>query len=151
MAALKRRLAIVRKDGRGSEYVFAGTAGDLPRKSNIIRRSFHPLLERAGIPEGTTFHQLRHTAASVLLLANTNPKVVAEMLGHSDVKTTLQTYSHVMPGLQRQGAEAMQRALGEAKRRSKKAAKGKGAESAVAVTVGGQAKQSRARPKKKPR
>lgn len=109
--ALRRRRAIAERDGHGSPYVFAGPDGGLPRKNNVMRRSFRPLLERAEIPVETTFHALRHTAASVLLLQGTNPKVVSELLGHADVRLTLNTYSDVLPGLQRQAADAMESAI----------------------------------------
>jgi integrase len=118
LAALKRRRAIVDRDGHGSPYVFAGADGGLPRKYNVMRRSFRPLLERAEIPTTTTFHALRHTAASVLLLQGTNPKIVSELLGHADVRLTLNTYSDVLPGLQRQAADAMELAIRGAVRKN---------------------------------
>jgi len=49
---------------------------------------------------GTRFHDLRHTFASLMLLAGTHAKIVSEMLGHSSVAFTLDTYSHVIGGLQ---------------------------------------------------
>jgi integrase len=55
---------------------------------------------------------LRHTAAT-LLGRSINPKVVSEMLGHSHVSVTLGIYSHVMPHMQQQAAEAMDMALGQ--------------------------------------
>lgn len=53
------------------------------------------------------FHDLRHTHATLLLKANTNPKVVAERLGHSTVKMTLDTYSHVLPSMQKEAADKL--------------------------------------------
>ncbi len=50
-------------------------------------------------------HDLRHTHASLLLAAGVNPKVVSERLGHSSVAFTLDTYAHVMPGMQPEAAE----------------------------------------------
>jgi integrase len=58
-----------------------------------------------------TFHQLRHTAATILLLKNVNPKVVSEMLGHATIAITLDTYSHVLPGMGDGLADAMDEAL----------------------------------------
>lgn len=46
------------------------------------------------------FHDLRHTHATLALQAGVHPKVVQERLGHSDISITLQTYSHVLPGMQ---------------------------------------------------
>ena len=51
------------------------------------------------------FHDLRHTHATLLLQAGTNPKVVSERLGHSTVSITLDTYSHVIPSLQEDAAK----------------------------------------------
>src|SRR5215210_153714 len=55
-----------------------------------------------------TFHQLRHTAATILLLKNVNPKVVSEMLGHATIAITLDTYSHVLPNMQHSTVSAME-------------------------------------------
>jgi integrase len=54
------------------------------------------------------FHDLRHTCASLLLLANVNVKVVSERLGHADVATTLNIYSHLLPTTQATAATAME-------------------------------------------
>jgi integrase len=85
--------------------VFCDTEGGPIRKSNLVRRSFHPLVRRAGLPP-TRFHDLRHTHATLLLQQGVHPKVVAERLGHSTISITLDTYSHVLPSL---GAEAARR------------------------------------------
>lgn len=55
------------------------------------------------------FHDLRHTAATLLMSQSVPVKIVSEMLGHADVGITLRTYSHVMPGMQQQAADAMDR------------------------------------------
>ena len=89
-----------------NDYVFCDSFGGPLRKSNLIRRSFKPLLKRAGLPD-MRFHDLRHTCATLQLRLGTNPKVVQEMLGHSRIATTLDTYSHVTPSMQREAAEAM--------------------------------------------
>ena len=77
----------------------------------MLRRSFYPLLERVGLPH-IRFHDLRHTAATLLLGQNVNVKVVSEMLGHSQIAITLDLYSHVTPGMQRQAVEALEAVLG---------------------------------------
>lgn len=77
---------------------------------NLTRRSFHPLLERAGLPR-MRFHDLRHTAATLLLAQGVHPKIVQEMLGHASIALTLDTYSHVTPTLQAEAAEKMQAVL----------------------------------------
>lgn len=83
--------------------VFCETQGGPVRKSNLVRRSFLPLLRRAGLPR-IRFHDLRHTAATLLLLQGVHPKVVQERLGHSQISVTLDTYSHVLPSMGREAA-----------------------------------------------
>ena len=56
---------------------------------------------------GCRFHDLRHTAATLMVKAGVNPKVVSERLGHATVSLTLDTYSHVLPDLQRDAAMAL--------------------------------------------
>jgi integrase len=58
-----------------------------------------------------TFHQLRHTAATILLLKNVNLKVVSEMLGHETIAIIFDTYSHVLPNIQQSAVVAMEEAF----------------------------------------
>jgi integrase len=94
-------------------WVFANTSGGPLRKSNFLRRSFKPLLKRAGLPP-IRFHDLRHTAASLMLTAGIHPKVVQERLGHSSISMTLDTYSHLIPSLQREAADQLDELIGSA-------------------------------------
>ena len=71
-----------------------------------------PLLRRAELPE-IRFYDLRHTCATVLLSKGVHPKFVQELLGHTTIAITLDTYSHVLPGMGDQTAEAMEAALGK--------------------------------------
>ncbi|MGI8650938.1 MAG: tyrosine-type recombinase/integrase, partial [Rubrobacter sp.] len=57
------------------------------------------------------FHDLRHTCATLLLSQGQHPKFVQELLGHSSITTTLDTYSHVLPGMDDGLADAMDDAL----------------------------------------
>jgi integrase len=66
------------------------------------------LLKRTGLPLNTRFHDLRHTCATLLLTKEVHPKVVQEMLGHSSITITLDTYSHVLPNMQEKAVEAME-------------------------------------------
>ena len=61
--------------------------------------------------KGLRFHDLRHTHASQLLKEGVHPKVVSERLGHASVAFTLDTYSHVLPGIQKEAAERIDRAV----------------------------------------
>lgn len=84
--------------------VFCNPQGKPLHAGNLLHRSFHPLLTRAGIPQ-IRFHDLRHSTATLLLTLGVHPKVVQELLGHSQIGVTLDTYSHILPPLQE---EAMQ-------------------------------------------
>ncbi len=90
--------------------VFLSSTGTHPRQSNLLRRHFKPILTAAKLPEMRVY-ELRHSAASILLALGENPKVVQERLGHRDVGLTLNTYSHVVHGLQQQATARMAQAL----------------------------------------
>ena len=76
-----------------------------------MSRTYSADLFRAGIPQ-VRFHDLRHTAATLLLSENVHPKVVQETLGHSTIAVTLDMYSHVSPDIQAEAAAAMDRIFG---------------------------------------
>lgn len=59
------------------------------------------------MPKEFSLYDLRHTCATLLLLAGENPKVVQERLGHASIIQTLDTYSHVLPTLQRGAADKL--------------------------------------------
>lgn len=96
---------------RDQDLVFAGEGGNPINPSNLRNRSFKPLLERAGLPR-ITFHDLRHTCASLLFQRNVHPKFVQELLGHASVAITLDTYCHMLPGMGSEAADAIGEALG---------------------------------------
>jgi integrase len=84
--------------------VFCDTAGGWLRKSNVLRRSFRSILKRAELPTTIRPYDLRHTGATLLLLAGEDAKVVAERLGHSTTRLTQDVYQHVLPGMQERAA-----------------------------------------------
>ena len=90
--------------------VFPNQLGKPMNPDNLYHRGFKPLLEKAGL-SGFTFHSLRHTCATLLLSKNVNPKIVQEMMGHATISQTMDTYSHVTPGMGDVAAEAMENAL----------------------------------------
>ncbi len=94
-----------------NDLVFSNGVGRPIEAGNLLRRCFHPLLERAGLPR-MRFHDLRHTAATLLLTQGCHPKVVQEMLGHASISLTLDLYSHVVPSMQAEAAAKMQAVLG---------------------------------------
>lgn len=95
---------------RDIDLVFTNEEGGPIDAGNLRNRSFRPLLQRAGLPR-IRFHDLRHTAATLMLGRGVHPKVVSEMLGHSQIAITLDLYSHVTPTMQREAAQAMEDAL----------------------------------------
>ncbi len=107
------RLAIraLRRHPRTAEWVFASAAGTPIGVCNFHKNSWRPLLKRAGLPHAR-FHDLRHTAATLMLSRGVPVKVVSEMLGHADVSTTLSIYAHVLPDMQGGAAAAMDDLLG---------------------------------------
>jgi integrase len=68
-----------------------------------VTRQFHVLLAGADLPS-VRFHDLRHTAATLLLAQGVDPRTIMETLGHSQISLTLNTYSHVLPALQEEAA-----------------------------------------------
>lgn len=115
VAALKAHRAAVLSDAdlierevKPSDWVFADALGT-PYKPASLSQAFKRACEATGV-EGH-FHAIRHTHASALLRANVHPKVVQERLGHSTISTTIDTYSHVAPGLQQAAAEAFDKAF----------------------------------------
>ena len=97
-----------------SPWVFCDTIGGPMQKRHLVRRSFKPLLKEAGLPD-IRFHDLRHTAATLLLAKGVHPKIVQERLGHSSINLTLDTYSHLMPALQRDAADKLDELFGKDK------------------------------------
>ena len=77
---------------------------------HLRKRSFASLLNQARLPQ-LRFHDLRHTCATLLLSHNVNSKIVSEMLGHSSVAITLDTYRHVLPTMQENPIRALENAL----------------------------------------
>jgi integrase len=113
-----------------NDFMFINEVGRPIEATNLLRRSFKPLLKTTCIcghhegqhvdrtclqcncPSFTSlpeirFHDLRHSAATLLLSQGIHPKIVSDMLGHSQVGITLNLYSHVTPTMQKQAAEAM--------------------------------------------
>ena len=93
-----------------NDLVFCNRLGRPIEKGNLLRRSFAPLLAQAGLSH-IRFHDLRHACASLLLARGVHPKVVQERLGHASISTTMDTYSHVLPSMQVDAAEEMERLL----------------------------------------
>lgn len=129
-----------RASSRGFDgFVFRDSVGGPLRKSNFLRRHFYPLLKRPRACQGCetlwmhdpltrcpecqsglsktalpriTFHTLRHVANSILLARGANIRLLADRLGHSTTRTTLEHYSHVLTGAQREAAQTLDKVFG---------------------------------------
>ena len=86
-----------------SALVFSHIDGK-PLDPGVVSHTFAKVLKKAGLPH-IRFHDLRHSRATLLLKAGIHPKIVSERLGHANISITLDTYSHVLPGLEERAAE----------------------------------------------
>jgi integrase len=91
-------------------FIFTTDTGSLINSSNLRSRSFKKPLKRAGLPR-IRFHDLRYTCATILFKEGKHPRLVQELLGHTNVAITLDIYSHVISGMGDQTARAMEDAL----------------------------------------
>lgn len=90
-------------------FVFTNETGGPLHVNSLVAR-FRRLVATAGVPP-IRFHDMRHTCATLLLAEGVHPKIVQERLGHADISMTLNRYSHVTPGMQRQAADALDVAM----------------------------------------
>lgn len=107
MEALQRHRKKQGEEGfpvAGNALVFTNTFGKPLHQSNFIRRSFKPLLKRAGLPETNWHAATRHTCTCLLLLDRVNPKSVALQMGWSSVAFMLEKYARFLPGWSDGGA-----------------------------------------------
>ncbi|MBA7485865.1 Tyrosine recombinase XerC [subsurface metagenome] len=95
----------LRKPLSEDDLVFSNINGN-PMDPGTLTHKFARIAQKAGLA-GIRFHDLRHTFASLMLLAGIHPKIVSEALGHSSVAFTLDVYSHVIPGLQEAAAKRL--------------------------------------------
>jgi integrase len=92
-----------------SGYVFTRPDGR-PAIPDELSQDFQSIVRKAELPH-LTLHGLRHAHATILLTAGVHPKVVSERLGHSNIAVTMDTYSHVLPGLQEAAASTVDQCL----------------------------------------
>jgi len=101
----------LRQHEKKGAWIFCTNRGTCINVNNLRNRTWKQLLERAELPSSTRMHDLRHSAATLLLSRGVPVKVVSEMLGHADVSITLSIYAHVLPDMQSATAAAMDEAL----------------------------------------
>lgn len=99
----KKNMAFFGPDYHYNNFVNTWPDGR-PVLTEYITKNFKKFIKEHGLPE-IRFHDLRHTHATELLKMGVNPKIVSERLGHSNIRITLDTYSHVVPTLQKEAAE----------------------------------------------
>ena len=92
-----------------NDLVFSNPDGS-PLKPGSITQAFTRITRSIGL-HGVRFHDLRHTHATIMLWQGIHPKIVSERLGHSSIAITLDTYSHVMPGLQEAAVQRFEEGL----------------------------------------
>ncbi|HEX4206074.1 MAG TPA: site-specific integrase [Ktedonobacteraceae bacterium] len=109
-------LQLKKKENVGAQWVdrdlvFSNKMGDyvLP---NTLRRQFYRLLSNIGLPR-MHFHDLRHSAATILISMGVPVNVVQELLGHSDVSITLDIYAAVVPSMRQDAVNTMDDLFGE--------------------------------------
>ena len=104
--------------------MFTNATGDFYSPSTMLK-VFRRFLVSIGLPH-MRFHDLRHSAATILLSMKVHPKVVQEILGHSQITTTMDIYSHAMPSMQGDAAQQWDSEFGEPiKKRGKSRSHGK--------------------------
>ena len=94
-----------------NDLIISTRKGALMRPSTVTDDHFKPLLDRVGLSRSVRFHDLRHTAATLLVGRSVHPKLVQELLGHASIAITLDRYSHWIPSMGEQTAAAMEAAL----------------------------------------
>ncbi len=87
--------------------VFRSATGGPIRHSSFYRRYFKPAVVASGIDPGFRFHDLRHTAAALLIAEGAHPLAVKERLGHSSITVTMDRYGHLLPALEQQLTESL--------------------------------------------
>jgi integrase len=92
------------------DLVFANEEGRPMLRENVNVRHFSKIVEAAGVPK-IRLYDLRHTMATLLLMAGVHPKIVSERLGHSSIVLTMDTYSHVLPTMQEDATGSLERLM----------------------------------------
>jgi integrase len=100
-----RILKAQRQETSAHRYVFVTRDGN-PLDGCNVTKEFKRVLKLAGLP-ALRFHDLRHTCASLLIAENVHPRVVMDILGHSQIELTMNTYCHTYPAVRREAAAKM--------------------------------------------
>ncbi len=117
--ALRRRKREAEREEHGSRFVFVTSIGTHPARKTLRRDHFDPIAKKAKV-SGMTPHSLRHSSATMALIAGTSPKTLAARLGHSNPQITLALYQHYVPELGKQAARDIDAILKPRRGASKK-------------------------------
>ncbi len=109
-AAQAEQRLIAGPSWQDNQLVFTTGIGT-PMEPRRLHSAFKTTLAQAGLPSSVRFHDLRHCCASLLLAQGVPARAVMELLGHSQISLTMNTYSHVMPAMMREVADKIDRAL----------------------------------------
>jgi integrase len=90
----------------GQDLIFTSQNGG-PLEPKVLARDYKALLSKAGLSTNLRFHDLRHSAATLLLAQGVHPRAIMELLGHSSIAVTMNTYGHVLPAMMREAADKM--------------------------------------------
>jgi integrase len=107
--------AVKRKAGalwQEHDYVFCTSLGTPLNPTRDVLDQLKLLLKKAGLPD-IRFHDVRHSAATLLLSEGVHPKVVQELLGHSNISMTMDVYSHVLPSMQQDAINRLNSTLSQ--------------------------------------
>lgn len=106
LAAQEAERAVAGEAWEDHGLVFPTPHGTPTEPRNLIRH-FKLALKAVGLPESIRFHDLRHSCATFLIAQGVHPRVVMEILGHSQISVTMNTYGHVQSETQRQAVEGL--------------------------------------------
>ncbi|MGG3671793.1 site-specific integrase [Bacillus cereus] len=105
----KYKVVFIGEKYQDNDLVMCTPSGTPINPANV-RRSLNALIKKAVVPK-IRFHDLRHTHGTLLLAKGVNVKVISERLGHSKIKITLDTYSHVLPMMQEDAVNKIEEIL----------------------------------------
>jgi integrase len=91
-------------------YVFCKPTGKHLNPGHDVLVQLKLILKKAGLPD-IRFHDLRHSVATLLFGQGVHPKVVQEILGHSEISMTMDIYSHMLPTMQKDAMNRLNQAF----------------------------------------
>jgi integrase len=112
--SLASELSELVEDKNAEDLLFTTPSGSPLRMPNWRRDAFHSARSKAGVSDQLRLHDLRHTAAALMIQAEYPPKMLQEIMGHASITTTLDLYGHLYPGDMDRYADRLDTAIGEA-------------------------------------